>query len=760
MATKEQLERALRKAHAAGDTAAARRLAQAIRGGEFTEQQSTQSEAVTPPPEQAVTQPEQAPQTEQQPLPSTGGFGTFANRFQAMPADTIREQMAAHAANREAKDAKFEELKRTNPDLAALIENPEVPVAPFGIDTGLKFPDAVGRYLVGAGKGLTDYGRAVGLAESSPEQRERDDMFIDQSGVSGFLGEMTGQTAPLAVGGLGGAAATAGRGLALRAGTQAAIEGFGGGLLASGQGGDAQDVMAGTLTGAAFGAGGEVALPALALGKRWGGKLLNPKQSRAMAKDIVSPTGDINEGLFQTMIKDLPTEDAARVRKSVETEALFKKYGLELTEPQRQREATGLWTAQADQMKTEGGDQVRRVVYGQDKQMADILADEIVKTGGNPAAATSSPRQVIVKKVERLDQEISDLYKMADEAAGGAARVRPTNTALVLRQLNHEDTATEGVIGALSGEMKRLGLIDGNLKPTGTRITPKDAETLRQYANKFYEKGGLARRAIREFKDGLDKDTLNVTGTDLYEQSRKAKENFERGLSRGKLDKYDKNKQSLVRDILDNKVSPKEIERGTLFSAGSKYQASDLAEYKAYLTSGDPDIVAEGHKAWSDLQAAAMEDLWQAATKGSATELGTATFKRGGFEAAINKMGRDKYRVLFDEKQRQVIDDMLEIAKRREPPPGRVTGSGPSGQAVKEAASFLENIPLAGAALKHMRNKATNREILKLKNDFEMIQKKQARQLAERLRKGFGDTIPTAAAAGTAATSEPRDQDE
>lgn len=762
MATKEQLERALRKAHAAGDTAAARRLAQAIRGGEFTEQQSTQSEAVTPPPEQAVTQPEQAPPTEQQPLPSTGGFGTFANRFQPMPADTIREQMAAHAANREAKDAKFEELKRTNPDLAAQMENPEVPFAPFGIDTGLKLPDASGRFMVAAGKGLTDFGRAVGLAESSPEQRERDDMFIDQSGVSGFLGEMTGQTAPLAVGGLGGATATAGRGLAVRAGTQAAIEALGGGLLAAGQGGDAQDVVAGALTGAATGAGSEVAAPAVGAMIQKGRRMLSPRKSRELAKGFVAPDGAVKTDLMEEFVKDLPVADATRIRKSAETEALFKKYNLELTEPVRQREATGLWTAQADQMKKDEGAAVRRVVYGNDKQMADTLADEVVKTGGTPEMASSSGRDVITRKVDRLDTEIGELYKAADEAAGGVARVRPTNAALLIRNRMHEDSTTDGVIKTIGNEMKRLGLVDANMRTTGKRITAKDAETLlRQYSNKFYEKGGLARRFIREFKDELDKDTLAVTGgKDLYEQARIAKSKLEQGLSRTKKDRFDKKTQSLVRDILDNTVDESAVDRGVLFNAGSKYKASDLAEYKAYLTSGDPDLVADGHRAWADLQASAMDNLLKAATKGTETELGVATFKRGGFESAINAMGRDKYRVLFDERQRRVIDDMLEIAKRREPPPGRVLGSGPTGEAVEEAKHLLEKVPLGGIWFKHMRNKATNREILKLKNDFELIQKKQARQLAERLRKGFGDTLTTAAAAGTAATTEPRDQDE
>jgi hypothetical protein len=102
-------------------------------------------------------------------------------------------------------------------------------------------------------------------------------------------------------------------------------------------------------------------------------------------------------------------------------------------------------------------------------------------------------------------------------------------------------------------------------------------------------------------RDGLSTDDFNIDFENLtvspvvdmepnrfFKEARKAKENFEKGLSKEARNKFDTRKVSLVRDILDNTVTEDELVTKVL-RGSSKYKANDLRELRTYLTSGSPE---------------------------------------------------------------------------------------------------------------------------------------------------------------------------
>ena len=139
------------------------------------------------------------------------------------------------ALNKRKTAAELEQIRLINPFMAQLIE-----------DTG-----GVEAFAVGAGRGLTNLGRAVGVADQEDEIVKQSIEGLKTQTGAVTAGEIAGESAPfLAVGGpLTGLARTTTQ----KALTGAVIGATEGGLVTKGKGGDAKQVALGTILGGVAG---------------------------------------------------------------------------------------------------------------------------------------------------------------------------------------------------------------------------------------------------------------------------------------------------------------------------------------------------------------------------------------------------------------------------------------------------------------------------------------------------------------------------
>lgn len=154
--------------------------------------------------------------------------------------------------NARKRAAELEQVRLINPAMAEQIEEVgDITLRPLGLDTGIELGDTAAATLVGAGRGLTNIGRAVGLAEDEDEAAKRAIEGLKTQTGAVTAGEILGESAPfLAVGGpLTGLAKTVGQ----RAIAGAALGATEGGLVTKGRGGSAKQIALGTLLGGVTG---------------------------------------------------------------------------------------------------------------------------------------------------------------------------------------------------------------------------------------------------------------------------------------------------------------------------------------------------------------------------------------------------------------------------------------------------------------------------------------------------------------------------
>ena len=86
---------------------------------------------------------------------------------------------------------------------------------------------------------------------------------------------------------------------------------------------------------------------------------------------------------------------------------------------------------------------------------------------------------------------------------------------------------------------------------------PTQAEGIRQDLNALHDSlTPFGRKKLSDFKNALDSDVSRDVGEDIFESARSMKAKFESDLSRVKVNKFDKRKVNVLRDILENKINP------------------------------------------------------------------------------------------------------------------------------------------------------------------------------------------------------------
>ena len=599
-------------------------------------------------------------------------------------------------------------------------------------------------FLIGAGRGLTNIGRGVGLVDDeSQSTRESIEQLKEVNpGAVGF-GEIVGETAPFLL------PATAIGNISTLAPRVLASTGLGvaeGGIIQSGRGGTAQDIVGSAGIGGAVAGGLEVGLPVVG---RMAGALIRKVTGRNATARPFMPDGQPSQELQSALdkagltIDDLNTEGQRLVSSgqvddavSLSRKQFLESQGLTPTRAQVTGDASE-FQAQQELGKTSGA--VRRALEGQEGVLVNRFENAVTATGGSANPSRSTANDYIADRSIDLDVKISDAYRAAREAAPTAQTVRPDNATESIRAIAGSDRATGGLASATADILRGRGVLsDEGLTVVG-KVDVATAEEIRKDLNALHDSlTPFGKRKLKGVKDALDSDVEAAIGFDVFKEARAAKSQFEKDLSRAKVNKFDSRKKNLVRDILENEVNPDRFLDDAVLS--KSIRSDDVEQLKRYLLQDDN---VQGVGAWNDLRSEALERIKTDAFKEVA---GQSVLSRAGLEKSLDRFGRDKLRVLFTGDERRFLNDMLKTSNLREPVRGTALGKGPSGQAIGQLENTLKRIPLLAGAFEGLASTVNGRLMIS----------PRAPKVTQALKPITGASLIAAPAA--AATSQQKEQ--
>ena len=220
------------------------------------------------------------------------------------------------------------------------------------------------------------------------------------------------------------------------------------------------------------------------------------------------------------------------------------------------------------------------------------------------------------------------------------------------------------------------------------KVSAKQAEELRQGINSLYAGANpIAKGMIRESKEALDLGVARSLGRDAYKTARAAYASFRQGLNPEQLSKFSRNNKSLIRDLLEEKIPGERVFDRVI--AGVGYTAKDLRALKNYVVGSGDNVSSAGAQAWADLRAETINYMRKAAFGGPKGELGSQTLTRTRLQRAIDKIGMEKLKIIFNAEEIKFIDDMLRLSSAIEPVGGTALGLGPSGQVAEKIAAAI-----------------------------------------------------------------------
>ncbi len=585
---------------------------------------------------------------------------------------------------RKTVDAELESRKSSGLPLITAREQTAINQGPF--DT----------LAIQAGAGLKNISNALGFTDSSEFEKQAIKALSEESPIASEIGQIAGETLPFLPAGVGAASIKA---IAPRVAASTVVGGAEGGLIARGRGGNLSEQIKGAGIGGSIQGGVEILFPIIS---RIGGALSSKVTGKKINKVIDSsgnPTPEFQAVLDKSGVtfndltetaQGLATAKAGGNPAQVERKAFIESQGVNPTQAQVTRSADDF---QAQQELAKTSTSVRRALEGQEAKIIDRFDNATIATKGNPEPSGSPVFDTIQSRSLDLDNEISNLYSLArDRAKETGKTVRLIKFKNLLGKSKTDDAATKGLITSTIGDLESRGIIKGDSLKS---ISIEDAEKVRSRLNQLFNStSDFGRSKIRDLKQALDDDVLGQSGGDIFKKARDAKSKFEKDLSRVRIGKFDKNKKSVVRDILENKISPDEVTEKLIFSKATK--PDDLQGLKRYLTSGTKAQRQEGVRAWQDLRAETLRNIRDIAFSGAKDEFGNRAMTEAGLKKALNRIGKSKLNILFRAQEQKFFKDLTRLAELRTPVRGTVMGLGPSAQAIGILNNTISKIPLLG----------------------------------------------------------------
>ena len=109
----------------------------------------------------------------------------------------------------------------------------------------------------------------------------------------------------------------------------------------------------------------------------------------------------------------------------------------------------------------------------------------------------------------------------------------------------------------------------------------------------------------------------------------------------------------------------------------------------------------------------AKYSIKNSAFKGAEDAAGNKALSRDGLQRALNKIGTDKLKVLFEPEEMKFFRDVMNVSKLREPVRGTALGKGPSAQAIKSLENRVRSLPLVGSIIDFIDFDSAGRAVIK-----------------------------------------------
>jgi hypothetical protein len=464
--------------------------------------------------------------------------------------------------------------------------------------------------------------------------------------------------------------------------------------------------------GAGVGAGLGLALPPLIEGavdliagmhrgalKAWdtvSGKTLVDK-SRQMVDDWMEQAGiEINhlgaeakESFYKQIAEQLQAPQASTEagRKAVES-ARRLPYKVDLTKGQVTKKFEDV-SKETRMLKTDSlGDPLRQRKMEQNEALVKSLEYLKEKTAGGktgaPEAEDIGARYDTFTK-DRLknlqDTEVTPAYNKITEQYGDDFVELSNVEAKILELKNsgayEQSRRIKGVVDRLeawvnvSRDPKAFTSTAG--EGLSGRLNVRQAENYRKTTTEFADDWTPTEgKYINELMDSLEADVVNAVGKDVYEPAR--------AIATKRFDERDAYKLPASRSTADTVGKVRRLKEPEL-------------EQWANTMKGTTD----GHGIFDDTRARILEDVIEKSLNKSQTDaLGYPLFDQRVFVREIGALGKRRREILFDERENQIIEDMITVGQRRVPPRDTQNPSGTAQELVNWIGSLAQSIPFSG----------------------------------------------------------------
>lgn len=558
--------------------------------------------------------------------------------------------------------------------------------------------------------GALNLQRGIGLIDESGRESEAllAEALKENSPIAATAGEILGESAPFIGLGAGAGALPAAAARIAAAGGIGALEGA---VTARGRG---DDVAQKAITTGSVAAGLEAVLPAAI---RIGGSLVRRVLGRNASAPLIDvagrPSAELVEVLDRSGLTFQDLGESARTMIARETgkdpaelvrKAFLEQQGLSPTRAQITRDVTD-FQSQQELAKRSGA--VRSALDEQQAVLTsrfDAGVEEAIGSSVNPSSSVS---EAVLDKASVLDNQISELYKKARGAAGDGQSIPLNSLSKTLQSLSGSDKATGGALSSVIGDLRNKGVIDADFNVIGN-VSVQQAEEVRKIMNQLFDpQNGFRNIKLRELKNALDDDVLSVAGKDVFADARKAKRDFESGLERAKLSKFDSSKKNIVRDILENKIEPDDMINKLVLSG--RTNAADIKQLRRYLNDAP-----NGKEAFNDLRADTLEHIRSKAFSGPIDSQGFQAFNSEALRKELARIKKPKLDALFNKQEQKFLTDLLKTGKLLQPVRGAGIGRGPSAQAIEgQLSRMINKLPFIGDIIGDIRVTGEARKILK-----------------------------------------------
>jgi len=339
--------------------------------------------------------------------------------------------------------------------------------------------------------------------------------------------------------------------------------------------------------------------------------------------------------------------------------------------------------------------ELSEITAQQDAELIAAAKEGRVSMGGvttSHPATNNNLFSVVDKTVGDAELKVNEAYAAARESVPDEEIVDLSGFYDALESNKGNESATGGLISSARQELRNRDFLDDSDQPQPQLVTVAEAEKIRQAVSatafQLSKSNGAASKVGRDLKDAIDQDVDDATGGRFFDEARQSRIDLDRLVRRAKRDSRDKTGKTFLEKVLDNTIPQEDI-----FKKLMNGRDDDFAFMKNFLLN---ESGPEGIQAWQNIKGQLFYDGLEKAVKFGKTEGGGREFNGERFADHFKNLKADseKYGMVFDEAEIELINDLSEIHFIRKGSYGNAQGKGPSAQGVAGAVKDLTEAKL------------------------------------------------------------------